>query len=86
MQAEALVGFLNAYELTGEQTFYDQFTGVWDFIQRRIIDHEKGEWFWGVSADGSLMAGEDKAGLWKCPYHNGRACMEVVRRLGYLPA
>ena len=86
VQAEALVGFLNAYELTGEQTFYDQFTGVWDFIQRRIIDHEKGEWFWGVSADGSLMAGEDKAGLWKCPYHNGRACMEVIRRLGHLPA
>ena len=81
VQAEALVGFLNAFELTGEQTFYDQFMSVWDFTQRRIIDHKKGEWFWGVNADGSVMAGEDKVGPWKCPYHNGRACLEVIRRL-----
>lgn len=81
VQAEAMVGFLNAYQLTHEKAFYDQFLAVWDFTQRHIIDHERGEWLWGVHADHRLMTGEDKAGLWKCPYHTSRACREVVRRL-----
>ncbi|WP_375418265.1 AGE family epimerase/isomerase [uncultured Hymenobacter sp.] len=82
VQAEAMVGFLNAFEISGEQFFYDAFLSVWEFTQRHIIDHKRGEWYWGVQADNAqLMAGEDKAGFWKCPYHNGRACLEVMRRL-----
>lgn len=81
VQAEAMVGFLNAYQDSGEQHFYNKFLSSWDFINKHIIDHEKGEWFWGVNNDHSLMEGEDKAGFWKCPYHNSRACMEVIKRL-----
>ncbi|MFD1469591.1 AGE family epimerase/isomerase [Hymenobacter caeli] len=80
VQAEALVGFLNAYQLSGDQKFMDKFEGVWAFTQAHILDPVGGEWVWGVAADHSLMPGQDKAGLWKCPYHNGRACLEILRR------
>jgi len=81
VQAEAMVGFLNAWQLTGEQHFFDQFESVWKYIQKHIIDKENGEWVWGIRDDQTLMPGEDKAGLWKCPYHNSRALIEVIHRL-----
>lgn len=80
VQAEALVGFLNAYQLGGGQHFLDKFAGVWAFTQAHILDRVGGEWVWGVEADHRLMPGQDKAGPWKCPYHNGRACLEILRR------
>jgi len=81
VQAEAMVGFLNAYQLTNNQLYYHHFLAVWGFTQKHIIDNEKGEWFWGVKEDFSLMDGEDKVGFWKCPYHNSRACIEIIHRL-----
>lgn len=81
VQAEAMIGFLNAWQITGEQVFYDRFEKVWQFVQSKIIDHEKGEWVWGLNEDDSLMTGQDKVGLWKCPYHNSRAMLEVIHRL-----
>jgi len=81
-QSEAMVGFYNAYQITGESYFLEKSLGSWRFIQKHIIDHKNGEWFWGVKEDYSLMEGEDKVGIWKCPYHNGRACMELIRRIG----
>jgi mannobiose 2-epimerase len=81
-QAEAMIGFLNAWELTGEAIWYDRSLASWAFIQRCIRDPAGGEWYWGVRADHSPMPGEDKAGFWKCPYHNSRACLEIMRRLG----
>ncbi|RYY37876.1 MAG: N-acyl-D-glucosamine 2-epimerase [Sphingobacteriaceae bacterium] len=84
VQAEALVGLLNAYELSGQHRFYDDFLNVWGYIKQHIINHKNGEWFWGINPDGSIMQGEDKAGFWKCPYHNSRACMEVIKRLDKL--
>jgi mannobiose 2-epimerase len=81
VQAEAMVGFLHAWKLTGESHFYKKFRALWDFTREQIIDRLHGEWFWGVKGDGSLMKGEDKAGFWKCPYHNSRACIEIIRRL-----
>lgn len=81
VQAEAMVGFLNAYQLNKDEKLFSHFTSIWDFTKKHIIDHKNGEWFWGVNKDFSLMQGEDKAGFWKCPYHNSRACMEVINRL-----
>lgn len=81
VQAEAMVGFLNAYQLSKEGAFFTHFVSIWNFTKKHIIDHENGEWFWGVHKDLSLMQGEDKAGFWKCPYHNSRACIEVIKRL-----
>ena len=80
-QAEAVVGFLNAYELTGKQRFMDAAERSWAFIERFIIDRKCGEWFWLVSRAGVPDANHDKVGPWKCPYHNSRTCFEVMERL-----
>jgi len=80
VQAEAMVGFLNAWQLTGDHTFYKYFENVWAFIQKKIFAGN-GEWVWGLNEDGTVMQGEDKVGVWKCPYHNSRSLIEVVRRL-----
>ena len=81
VQAEAMVGFLNAYQLHKDEKLFNHFLTIWVFTKKHIIDHKKGEWFWGVNKDFSLMQDEDKAGFWKCPYHNSRACIEVINRL-----
>lgn len=81
VQAEAMVGFLNAYQISGEEKYRQYFENIWHFIKTYIIDHEKGEWYWGLNEDLTLMTKDDKVGLWKCPYHNSRACLEVIRRL-----
>ncbi len=81
-QAEAMIGFFNAWQLTGDEVFLQRSYKNWQFTKQHIIDKQKGEWFWGVKDDYSLMQGEDKAGFWKCPYHNARACMELVKRMG----
>ena len=78
-QAEAMVGFLNAYELTKEERFLNHSLNSWEYIKKSIIDKNNGEWFWGYSADGHLL-NKGKAGFWKCPYHNSRACIEVIKR------
>ena len=79
-QAEAMIGLMNAYQLTGEEKYLHRSFGAWNFIKKHIKDARNGEWFWGVKADYSVMQ-KEKAGFWKCPYHNARACMEVIRRI-----
>jgi mannobiose 2-epimerase len=54
----------------------------WSFVKDKIIDWENGEWLWGITGTGEVMQDEDKVGLWKCPYHNSRACIELIRRIG----
>jgi mannobiose 2-epimerase len=80
-QAEAVVGFLNASRLSGQSHILRAAEGSWAFIEKFIVDHEHGEWFWLVSQSGVPGAMHDKAGPWKCPYHNSRACFEVMERL-----
>lgn len=79
-QAEALIGFYNAYQLTGKEEYLDIVYKIWKFTKKHMIDHQNGEWFWGVYEDYSIMK-KDKAGFWKCPYHNGRACLELINRI-----
>jgi mannobiose 2-epimerase len=80
-QAEAVVGFLNACEVSGNRRFLAAACRTWDFIEARLVDKEGGEWFRGVTRDGKLLAGQMKVSFWKCPYHNGRTGLEAVRRL-----
>lgn len=80
-QAEALVGYFNAYQLSGDEEFVRKTLGVWNFIRDKIIDRSHGEWVWGVNREGVPDTGKEKAGFWKCPYHNSRACMEMIQRL-----
>jgi cellobiose epimerase len=83
-QAEAVVGFLNAYQLTGQERFLAAALRTWDFIELRLIDRRRGEWFRGVTRDGLVLDKELKVSFWKCPYHNGRTGLEAVRRLSEL--
>jgi cellobiose epimerase len=78
--AEALVGFFNAYQLTGKVHFLDKAEKSWEFIKAYLIDKTGGEWFMGVDANHKVLS-QEKVTFWKCPYHNGRACMEIWRRL-----
>jgi mannobiose 2-epimerase len=80
-QAEAVVGFLNAYQLSHEERFFEAARACWRFIERYIVDHADGEWFWRVDRDGKPDVDEPKLSPWKSPYHNTRACLEAIRRL-----
>lgn len=80
-QAEAMIGFLNAWQISGERSWLEKSIGSWTFVQQYIRDRQHGEWYWGVMADHRPMPGQDKAGFWKCPYHNSRACIEVSKRI-----
>ncbi len=80
VQAEALVGFLNAYALSNNEVYFAAFQKVWDFIKENQIDKEKGEWHWLSTLDQPAV-GDCKVGFWKAPYHNGRAMMEVCKML-----
>lgn len=78
VQAEAVVGFTNAARVSGNGQWYAKALSVWNYIRDKIVDKAKGEWYWSRLPDGSPNLKEDKAGFWKCPYHNGRMCMEMM--------
>lgn len=80
VQAEALIGFYNAYQLTKDEKYLDIVLKNWEFIKKHILDKQNGEWFWGVYGDYYLIE-KDKVGFWKCPYHNSRACLELINRI-----
>jgi mannobiose 2-epimerase len=80
-QAEAMVGYFNAYQLSGEEIFMERALQSWEFIREKLVDREFGEWYWSVNRAGIPQVHKEKAGFWKCPYHNGRACMEMIRRI-----
>jgi len=79
-QAEAVVGFYNAYELTGEKKYSDAADSIWEFIKKYFADSANGEWHNELYSDNKPDTSMPKAGFWKCPYHNARACFEIIRR------
>ena len=84
VQAETVIGFLNAYEKNPAADEYrDAALSEWEFIQSCQIDRRPGsEWFWATNEDGTPQEGRPIVEPWKCPYHNGRMCMEVMKRIG----
>lgn len=80
VQAETVVGYLNIYQLTGNHSALKKSSDTWKFIRKHIVDRDGGEWFWSLKADGTQNRTDDKAGFWKCPYHNTRMCLEVIER------
>lgn len=80
VQAETVVGMFNLWDHFGKQEGLENAIMCWEFIKANIIDRENGEWFWSLRADGTVNREDDKAGFWKCPYHNGRMCMEIIER------
>ena len=82
VQAETVVGYMNIYQHFGDHKSLERALSCWDYIKNNLIDHEQGEWFWSIKANGEINRDDDKAGFWKCPYHNGRMCMEIIERFG----
>ncbi|MDR3059878.1 MAG: AGE family epimerase/isomerase [Prevotella sp.] len=82
VQAEAVVGYMYAYKNSGNPAYKEKALRIWKYIQNQIVDHKNGEWYWSRMEDGSVNYKDDKAGFWKCPYHNGRMCMEMIEHFG----
>ena len=78
------MGFLNAFQLTGDKKYYQAMLKVWHYINDNLIDAENGEWFYKRTEDGQVDYNEFKVSEWKGPYHNSRSCLEVARRLSTL--
>ncbi len=87
VQAEAMVGFFNHWQLTNDKRYLEKSMQSWHYTKTFIKDKNYGEWLWGRNGDGTIMQGQDKVGIWKCPYHNSRACIEIMKRLNlfYIP-
>ncbi len=82
VQAEAVVGFYNAYQLSGQDHFAEAAYRAWRYIEDYMVDRQHGEWFKMVERSGAPRLGPPKAGPWECPYHNSRMCFEMLARLG----
>ena len=72
VQAETVVGCLN-------QGWTDRAVDCWNYIRSRLLA-PGGEWYWSIRGDGTPNTTDDRAGFWKCPYHNSRMCLEVLER------
>ncbi len=72
--------FFNAWQITKDDNFLNRSVSSRKFIQHHIPDKRNGEWLWGIKKDDRVMTA-DKAGIRKCPYHNSRACMELIGRI-----
>lgn len=80
VQAENVVGWYNLYQHFGDEQALERAFLCWNYIKTQIIDWDNGEWHWSRHPDGSLNTVDDKAGFWKCPYHNSRMCLEIIER------
>ncbi|MCC6821351.1 MAG: AGE family epimerase/isomerase [Verrucomicrobia subdivision 3 bacterium] len=85
-QAEAVVGFLSAFQLGGEVEYLESAHRVWDYIEQNLVDRVHGEWFWRLNPDGQPDPKLPKVSEWKGPYHATRACLETLRRLEQIPS
>ena len=85
-QAEGVVGFYNAYQVSGAQRFQDAAYRIWEFIEENVVDNIHGEWHAKLKPDGTPYTAKEDGdaclvGPWKCPYHNSRVCYEMIERL-----
>ncbi len=81
VSAEAMIGFLNTYHITQNDSELMKVDRLWSFTKKHLLDLNNGEWRWGVYNDYTPMNKEDLVGFWKCPYHNTRACIEILKQL-----
>ena len=79
-QAEAIVGFYNAYELGGDKKYFDAANIIWDYVKIYFVDYKNGDWHNELNPGNSPDITMPKADFWKCPYHNARSCLQIIRR------
>ncbi|GHV58095.1 cellobiose 2-epimerase [Bacteroidia bacterium] len=77
VQAEMIVGSACAYTISGDTNYLQKSRKAWEYVKNCILDKQNGEWFWSAYSNGKPNCEDDKAGFWKCPYHNARMCMEI---------
>ena len=80
VQAENVVGWFNVWQHFGDEEAFKKSEKCWHYIKENLVDFDNGEWFWSRHSDGTLNTVDDKAGFWKCPYHNSRMCLEIIER------
>jgi mannobiose 2-epimerase len=80
-QAEAVIGFLNAFQLSFDPKFLQAVRRVWHYIEQHLVDRVHGEWFWRINENGKPDPNLPKVSEWKGPYHATRMCLETLRRL-----
>jgi cellobiose epimerase len=85
-QAEAVIGFLNAFQISGDPKYFLAARRTWDFIEQHLVDRVHGEWFWRITPEGQVDATLPKVSEWKGPYHGSRACLETLHRLRAISA
>lgn len=79
-QAEAMVGFLDAYQLTNDSRYLDAYKNIHDFVFSKIINWDQGEWFALTEENGDLIW--DYMGTsWKVFYHTVRGTCQIVDRM-----
>ncbi|MBQ0058337.1 MAG: AGE family epimerase/isomerase, partial [Bacteroidales bacterium] len=81
VQSEAVVGCLNAWQITGNRKYFDQAASTWEYIKSHFIDPKDGEWWRNLDENGQHNVREPKGSMWNCPYHNSRMGYETVARL-----
>ena len=79
-QAEAIIGFYNAWEMTWDTSFEEAVEKIWEWVKKYQKNSEHGEWYWAVNDKGKPAKREVKGGNWKTCYHNARCCMELLKR------
>ena len=79
VQAETVVGNLWLWKYHGDVAAADRALACWAYIRDHLVDREGGEWYWAILPDGSPDLSQPKAGFWKCPYHNSRMCLEIMK-------
>lgn len=80
VQCENIIGHVNLYQHFGDEAALETAVRCWNFVKERLVDRKGGEWFWSIRPDGTPNRDDDKAGFWKCPYHNTRMCLEIIER------
>ena len=80
VQAENVVGWINIYQYFGDESALEKALKGWQYIKENLIDCEGGEWYWSRDPERNINRKGDKAGFWKCPYHNSRMCLELMER------
>ena len=79
VQAESVVGNLWLWKYHSDPQGADRALAAWKFIKEHLVDAAAGEWWWAMLPDGKPDLSQPKAGFWKCPYHNTRMCLQVLR-------
>ena len=81
VMCECIIGHYDFYQYFNDSDALNIVFRCWNYIKQYLIDNEQGEWHWSVTPEGNINLNDDKAGFWKCPYHNSRLCLELIERI-----